>query len=56
MQMGKTIYCRGKDWEVNEYNKRLGKENKIDEEADAKIEEIEKWRKEETDKVWKSEE
>lgn len=48
-----VVWCRGKNWNTNEYNKRLSKENKIDEEIDKKIDELEEERKKRTDEVWK---
>jgi len=36
------IWCRGKYWDTNTYNKKLSKENKIDYEYDRKIEALEK--------------
>ncbi len=42
--MGK-IWCRGKYWDVDTYNKKLSKENKLDYEYEKKIEPLEKEQK-----------
>ena len=56
LKMGKMetkIWNEGKYWEVNEYNKRLSKENKIIVKADKKIRAIKIKRDKEIKQTWK---
>ena len=46
------IWCKGKDWDVNEYNKRLSEENRISDELDKKKQDLDEEEKKRIEKVW----
>jgi len=52
----KTIYCKGKHWTLDEYNKRVSAENLADERYDKVIAEIDAKLKKEIDEIWMVEE
>ena len=51
--MKKDIWSRGDWWDVNEYNKRLSKENKINEKYEKLTEELEEKEEQEFIENWK---
>ena len=51
--MKEDIYCRGEWWNVNEYNKRLSNENKINEKYEKLTEELENKEEQELIENWK---
>lgn len=46
------IWNKGKEWEVNEYNKRLSKENQLLDELDKERELLDEKERKEINKIW----